>query len=255
MKPLTQQRALYALLTVLCSLIAAGGLTWGAARAQNPTATPQLLIIPTLTATVPLFDSPTPSRTPTINVGIIRIEAKSEANVRTAPSLDSQVLAKIVPGRFYAAQGRFGKWIQIAFDRSVNGVAWVFEDVVNFSGGDPASLPEIDANAIPTPNVATAAAQSTAEFLTGTPGAPETATAARGSATGVFTRVAAPIGTRAPEGALPTFTYPPPLVEATLAPRSAAAFTGGGLPPIVPIVGLFTLAVFGFFISALRRGR
>jgi hypothetical protein len=72
------------------------------------------------------------------------------------------------------------------------------------------------------------------------------------SATGVFTRAADDAG-RQPGVPLPTFTYPPPFVEATLPSRSAAV-SRGGLPPIVPIIGLATLGLAGLFISSLRRG-
>lgn len=225
-----------------------------AVRAQgNPT--PPQLVIPSLTPTVELLPSVTPTRTPTVNVGLIRVEARLEANIRTAPSLDAQILRKVGPGQFFAARGRYGEWIQIQFELSPTGLAWVYREVVTLSGGDFDSLPPIDLDAVPTANLQTAGAQATAEFLTATPGAPQTATALQAQATGVFTLAAAvpePIVSGAP---LPTFTYPPPYAEATLPTRASSVISGGGVPPIMPILALGALGVAGLFISSLRRGR
>jgi hypothetical protein len=224
------------------------------AAAQDATITPLPIVIVSRTPTEVLNPTVTPSRTPTPDFTLIRVEARVEANVRTAPSLDAQILTRIIPGQFFAVTGRYARWLQIRFDRSPTGIAWVFEDVVNISGGDPSTIPEVGFEAVPSPNVETAAAQQTADFITATPGAPESATAIQASATGVFTRAAVAGGIPAPGEPRPTFTYPPPFAEATL-PARAAAVSRGGMPPIVPIVGLAALGLAGLFISSLRRGR
>jgi hypothetical protein len=195
--------------------------------------------------------TPTPSRTPTQDFSLIRVEAPVQGNVRSAPSLDAQILGVIKPGQFFAVTGRYAKWLRIQYQQAPNGIGWVYEDVVKMTGGDPASIPLIDAGAVPSPNVQTAGAQQTANYLTATPGAPETATVMQASATGVFTRAAD--DARQPGVPLPTFTYPPPFVEATLPSRSAAV-SRSGLPPVVPIIGLAILGMAGLFISSLRRG-
>ncbi|MFQ3536417.1 MAG: SH3 domain-containing protein [Aggregatilineales bacterium] len=252
MKPFS--RLIVASVTFIAMLIGLRAPAQHVLRAQgNPTAVP--LVIPTVTPRLELAETATPTRTPTVNMGLIRVEARLEANIRTAPSLDAQILTKALPGQFYAARGRYGEWIQIQFERAPSGLAWVYREVVNLSGGDFESLPPVDLDAVPTPNLQTAAAQQTADFLTATPGAPQTATALQAQATGVFTLAAAapealPIG--AP---LPTFTYPPPYAEATLPTRIASALGGGGIPPIMPILALGALGLGGLFISSLRRGR
>lgn len=221
-------------------------------QAQSPSPTPLELLIRTRTPIPELIDTSTPTRTPTPERITIRAEARESANIRAAPSLDSEVYAKVVPGQFFPVTGRYGKWLQIRYERAPTGLAWVYEDVIALSGGDPALIPEIDPNALPTANVSTAAAQQTAEFLTSTPGAPETATVAQASATGVFTRAAA--GQPTFSGPLPTFTYPPLVAEATLPTRTATG-SRGNLPAIVPILGLGIVGIAGILISALRRGR
>lgn len=241
------------LAAALLTLILAGLPRPNAVRAQGGD-TPLPAFVPSRTPTPILEFSPTPSRTPTVNIGTIRVEARIEANIRSAPNLEAQVLAKVKPGRTYPVRGRYEKWLQIEFNGSPTGLAWVFEEVVKVTGGDRAAIPTIDLNAVPTANLETAAAQQTAEYLTQTPGAPETATALRASATGVFTRVAEQPQDVAPGAPLPTFTYPPPVVEATL-PARVAQVSGGGLPPIVPIAGLGALGLAGLFVGALRRGR
>jgi hypothetical protein len=223
-------------------------------RAQGaPTAVP--LFIPTVTPRLELVETATPTRTPTVNMGLIRVEARLEANIRTAPSLDAQILTKALPGQFYAARGRYGEWIQIQFERAPTGLAWVYREVVNLSGGDFESLPPVDLDAVPTPNLQTAAAQQTADFLTATPGAPQTATALQAQATGVFTLAAAAPEALPPGAPLPTFTYPPPFAEATLPTRTTSVISGGGIPPIMPILALGALGLGGLFISSLRRVR
>lgn len=229
-------------------------LVFDRSAAQDATLTPLSIVVASRTPTEVLFPSITPSRTPTADTTLIRVEAKVEANIRSAPSLDAEILTRIVPGQFFAVTGRYARWLQIRYDRSPSGVAWVFEDVVTISGGDPANIPEIGLEAVPSPNIETAAAQQTADFLTATPGAPETATAVQASATGVFVRPTEQGAPQGPAEILPTFTYPPPFVEATLPARAASAGRGG-LPPIAPIMGLAALGLAGLFISSLRRGR
>jgi hypothetical protein len=225
----------------------------GEAMAQNPTPLP--IIIPTRTATLETLQATStqmPTSTGSASAG--RVEAKISANVRAAPNLDSEILGKITPGQFFAITGRSDKWIQIEYDKAPTGRAWVFEDVVNVTGINLGAIPTIGRGDVPTANVATAAAQQTADILVLTPGAPETATVQKASATGVFTRVAED-STAGPtsDGPKPTFTFPPAHVEATLPPRRSPETSQGGVPPIVPIIVLGGIGVCGLLISTLRR--
>jgi hypothetical protein len=236
---------------VFLSMIALVGV--GEAMAQNPTPLP--IIIPTRTATIEVQQATaTQAATPTGSASAGRVEAKISANVRASPNLESEILGKIAPGQFFAITGRSDKWIQIEYDKSPTGRAWVFEDVVNVSGINLGAIPTIQRGDVPTANIATAAAQQTADILVLTPGAPETATVQQASATGVFTRIAEDT-TAGPtsDGPRPTFTFPPAHVEATLPPRRSPETNQGGVPPIVPIIVLGGIGVFGLLISSLRR--
>lgn len=240
---------------LLFSLVGTGLLLivlprWLAAQAQAPTLTALPISIPSRTPTPLPLSTVTPTRTPTTGVSLLRVEAITEARIRTAPDLNAQILESVKPGKFFNVVGRRAKWIQIVYPAAPSGRAWVYEDVIKYSGGDPKTIPELDAGSVPTANVQTAAVQLTAQFITGTPGAPGTATAIQAVATGVFTAVAA---NTTPSGPLPTFTFPAPMLEPTL-PARASAVPQGGLPPIVPIIGLGVLGVFGLLISVLRRG-
>ena len=254
LRHLWSQWALVLSLTVLTgAMILIGGYEQAAAEG-----TPLPIVIPTRTATVVVQITITPSRTSTSGgPGQGRVEAKDKttgANLRASPDISAEKLGTILPGQFYAIVARYNKWIQIEYDKSPNGLAWVYEDIVNITGIIPAAIPTVVQGALPSPNVATAAAKETANFLTQTPGAPESATALQGSATGVFTRVASD-ATDGPErvGTLPTFTFPPPMAEATLPARGAATTTQSGVPPIVPIMVLAGVGLFGLLIAALRR--
>src|SRR5260221_57437 len=167
---------------------------WHDVIAKNATATGVLIVVPTLTATDVKKVTPTPSLTATDAApGLASIEAKSKdtgANLRAAPSTESEKLGTIFPGQFYGVIGRFGKWLEIQYNKSPTGLAWVYEDIVNVTGLDPAAIATLSPNTVPSPNVATGAAQATLSILTTTPGGPETATALQASATGVFTRTA-----------------------------------------------------------------
>jgi hypothetical protein len=254
MQKINVRLKVWALLGSVIAVLAAGLLLRiEPTAAQDATITALPAIIVSRTPTEITEFTPTPSRTPTQDFTLIRVEAPVQGNVRSSPSLDAQILGVIKPGQFFAVTGRYAKWLRIQYPQSPNGVGWVYEDVVRMTGGDPASIPQIDAGAVPSPNVQTAAAQQTANYLTATPGAPETATVMQASATGVFT-LAVDDTQRQPGVPLPTFTYPPPFVEATLPSRSATA-NRSGLPPIAPIIGLAILGVAGLFISSLRGGR
>ncbi len=247
---------LIGLVVLLVASLVAPLLAAGRVAAQGLTPTPLSIVIPTRTPTAVSIISPTPSRTPTTGITTLRAEARDRqtgANLRSGPGTDTALLGKIFPGQFYAVVGRYGKWLQIQYEKAPGGLAWVYEDIVNLTGGNPTLIPTIDLKSLPTADLSTVAIKLTSDAITATPGAPQTATALQRSATGIFTRVAAnPVGT--PGEPLPTFTYPPPVAEATLPARTSAR-NQGGIPPVVPIIGLAVLGMAGLFIASLRRGR
>ncbi len=184
------------------------------------------------------------------------VEAKDKtvgANIRQSPDPNSEKLGTIFPGHFYPIIGKYGNWYQILYGvPNPDSTGWVYGEIVNVTGPANAIPTAPD---VPTANLSTAAAKNTAAYLTQTPGAPGTATALQLSATGVIVNDPNSSGTAqaTSSGPLPTFTFPPPLVEATLAPHTSTKPNQGGLPPIVPIVGLLVVGLLGLLISGLRR--
>lgn len=235
--------------------------------AQVPTETPAVINLSPVTQSAveqPVGDlsGATATRTPTPE-GIALLEAKEFANVRAEPSTESAQLGTIRVGETYNVIGRYISWIQFEYPSSPNGRGWVYGELVNLSG-NTVNIPDIDPySAVAALDSAASGATATQNIITQTPGGVLTATAIsrQSSAPGAATPTDS--GTRAPE---PTYTYPPGMValaptagiaqstdasgEQTLAPAS----NGNSLPPIVPILLLGGLGLFGLAISALRRG-
>jgi hypothetical protein len=181
----------------------------------------------------------------------------STVNIRRAPRQDEEnVIVTIGKGPFYPVLGRLenGEWVQIQYDPSI--IGWVFGPLMEFRGDLAKDVPTIALSAITTVHPGTVAAVLTRTAIAGTlistSGGFGSATSARSSATGVFLRTAG--GSLEPTlgGIRPTFTYPPPFVEATLAPKTSVN-TQSGIPPIVPIVALAVLGLCGLLVSSLRR--
>ena len=244
----------YIIIAGIGFILLMAGLSQVLAQGDQPTPLP--ISIPTLTpSSTPRTVIKPPTSTPTADVGWV-VEARTQeggANVRQSPSTDALIYKKVFPGQFFAVISRSDKWIQIQFPESDTGYAWVFEDVVKITGPrNPALIPTSKADALNTINPTVAGMTITAQYLTQTPGAPESATALQASATGVFgPSDSSP--TAASGVILPTFTDPPPLVEATLPVRTAAVANQTGMPPIVPIIGLLVIGLVGLLISGLRR--
>jgi hypothetical protein len=256
MRKRTNPDRLYTIAAITLLICLVWGLSGNFAHAQDaPTPVPVQFSTQTPTST-PRQVAATPSITPTAQPGWA-VEARSKdagANIREYPSVDSAILAKVFPGQFFPVLSRYGKWIQIQYEDSSHSYAWVFEDVVKISGVRnaaliPTSLPDV----ISTPNPLVYPVTLTAAFLTQTPGAPESATALQGSATGVFAPPNATSATLSAGSPLPTFTDPPIFVEATLPARASVAASQSGIPPIVPIIALAIVGLMGLAISALRR--
>ncbi|MHB8629408.1 MAG: hypothetical protein ACYDBJ_22785 [Aggregatilineales bacterium] len=247
-----------ALLTIAMLVIGLAMLPRASHAQTAPTPLPIVLPTQPPTPSPTRATPPSPSPVPTLAGSVVAeaIDATVGSNVRQSPdpNLDN-ILGKIFPNKHYQVIGVWAKWYEIQFplpnsDTTVPG--WVYSAVVKVTG-PVNSLPQVDPGSGATLGPAVAA-QSTANHLTATPGAPGSATALQGSATGVRTIAPNTGPDPTPGGPMPTFTYPPPFAEATLAPRGVAAGTSGGVPPIVPIIGLMVVGVLGLLIGVLRRG-
>jgi hypothetical protein len=230
------KRALYLFAAMFCAamILLSSQLAVIAQEGQQPT--PLSLDIPTMTATNISLLTTTPTRTPTTGASLLRVEA-TDANVRAAPNLEAEIYGKITPGNSFAVMGRYVDWYQIQYPNSPSGLGWVFSGVVTITGGDPATLPEISLDAEVTTGAPLVIGDGTLTPSGNTP-LPDMVTASSLGAVG---------------GVLPTFTYPPPFIESTVSFSSGAVQTGG-VPPIVPIVGLLIIGLTGVLISGLRRG-
>jgi len=208
-----------------------------------------------------VFASPTPTATETPEQGV-SLEVKLDlgtADVRGMPDPDGERLDPIASGTRYVVTGRFYRWLQIRYDKSLTGYGWVFEDLVTMTGSD--AIPDVDPYVTPSVTPVGGNIEATRAAVTLTPGAVETLDAqAR--------LIAIPDGLSTEEsenaGVLPTFTKP-----AELAPRDAPlaqqdsvtnAFeetlvraATGQIPPIAPIVVLAGAGLIGMIISLWRR--
>jgi len=230
---------------------------------SEPTAVPVVMPTRAGQATSSAEVSPSPTRAvpqlgaTSTGAGVV-VEVRDKVvpgNVRQAPSTDAEIIGKIKPGNFYPVLSKSGKWLQILFGTPTpETTGWVFDEIVSVTG----DLKSIKENgSAPTANVPTVEAQKTetaaAQSVEGTPGGFASATSARASATGLFIRTqTGAVNEPTLGGPRPTFTMPPPFAEATLSPRSSVA-AAGGLPPIVPILGLAVVGLLGLMISSLRR--
>ena len=148
-------------------------------------------------------------------------------NVRPGPAVTYPQVGILIAGQTAPALGRSpgGDWLQIVYPGVPGNVAWVYAGFVVLQSFQPGGLPVVEPPPTPTPRVtATIDATLAAQFNLGEP------TATR----------------------LPTFTSAPPLPEPTQAPTDGNG--GGGFPPILAILGLLVVGLFGVVISFLRGG-
>lgn len=146
-------------------------------------------------------------------------------NVRLCPDVSCDLVGVLIAGQTAPALGRTaaGLWIQIAYAGVPGNVAWVYAPFVVLQPSQAGELPIVEPPPTPTPRVTatidpTLAAQFNLNQITPT--------------------------------RLPTFTPAPPVVAPTFAPSGATR--PGGFPPILVILGLVVVGVFGLVISVLR---
>ncbi len=147
-----------------------------------------------------------------------------EVNVRACPSVDCELVGVLISGQTAPALGRTpgGDWIQINYVGVPGNTAWVYAPLVRIEGAQ-GFLPVVEPPATPTPRVtATIDPTLAAQFSLGA------ATPTR----------------------LPTFTPAAPVIQPTF--ESPGANGGGGFPPILAILGLLVVGLFGTVISFLR---
>jgi hypothetical protein len=146
-------------------------------------------------------------------------------NVRLCPDVGCDLVGVLIAGQTAPAIGRTaaGLWIQILYAGVPGNVAWVYAPFVVLQPSQAGGLPIVEPPATPTPRVTatidpTLAAQFNLNQVTPT--------------------------------RLPTFTPAPPVLAPTFAPSSTGR--AGGFPPILLILGLVVVGIFGLVISVLR---
>lgn len=146
-------------------------------------------------------------------------------NVRLCPDVSCDLVGVLIAGQTAPAIGRTaaGLWIQILYAGVPGNVAWVYAPFVVLQPSQAGGLPIVEPPPTTTPRVTatidpTLAAQFNLNQVTAT--------------------------------RLPTFTPAPPIVAPTFAPATEAR--AGGFPPILLILGLIVIGVFGLVISVLR---
>jgi hypothetical protein len=167
-------------------------------------------------------DTPFPTVTGT-PVGPI-IFVPNQVNVRTCPSTNCDLVGVLITGQQASAIGRSsgGEWIQIIYPGVPGNVAWVYSAFVVLDSGQ-SLLPIVEPPPTPTPRITptvnpTLAAQFNLDSVSATQ--------------------------------LPTFTPAPPIVQPTFEPDLVG--NGTGFPPILAIIALSVVGLFGLVISLLR---
>ncbi len=172
----------------------------------------------------PMAQQATPAPTVTGTPSGPFILVPDEVNVRLGPGTDYELVGVLIAGQRAPALGRSpgGDWIQIDYVGVPGNVAWVYAPLVRLEGGQ-GFLPVVESPPTPTPRVtATIDPTLAAQFNLGE------ATPTR----------------------LPTFTPAPPIIQPTFGPEAQAQ--GRAFPPILAILGLLVIGLFGVVISFLR---
>ena len=192
--------------------------------ARGPTAHAKGLINESgsVNAQQPTVAVPTVTGTPSGPTAIVYSEPEEQINVRSGPGTEYPKVGVLLNRQQVPAIGTTpsGSWVQIIYQGTQGGVAWVYSPLIRVDG----ALPIVEPPPTPTP-IATPTIDPTlaSQFIVDIP------------------------ATR-----LPTFTAPAPLVIPTYEPVEPNTGTGG-VPMGFVITGLTVLGVFGLIISLLRR--
>ncbi len=146
-------------------------------------------------------------------------------NVRACPDVTCDLLGALIAGQTAPAIGRTpaGLWIEIVYPGVPGNTAWVYAPFVVIQLGPGGTLPVVEPPPTPTPRVTATIDPTLAAQFNLNPVTP----------------------TR-----LPTFTPAPPVLVPTFEP--APSGSASGFPPILLILGLTVVGVFGLVISVLR---
>jgi hypothetical protein len=153
-----------------------------------------------------------------------QILVPDQVNVRLCPSTDCDLVGVLIAGQQASAIGRSpgGEWIQIIYPGVPGNVAWVYSHYVVLQTGQ-SMLPIVEPPPTSTPRITptidpTLAAQFNLGDVISTP--------------------------------LPTYTAAAPVIQPTFEPVLNGNETG--FPPILAILSLTVLGLFGIVISMLR---
>ena len=154
------------------------------------------------------------------------IVVPDQVNVRLGPGTNYDKVGVLIAGQEVPALGRTpgGLWIQIAYPGVPGNIAWVYAPFVVLDTAQQL-LPIIEPPPTPTPRMTpTIDPTLAAQFNLG----------------------------EAPPTRLPTFTPAEPVVQPTFEPEQVEGVRG--IPPILAILGLLVVGLFGMVISFLRGG-
>jgi hypothetical protein len=154
------------------------------------------------------------------------IVVPDEVNVRLGPGTNYDKVGVLIAGQEAPALGRSsgGEWIQIIYPGVHGNVAWVYAPFVVLDSSQQL-LPIIEPPHTPTPRVTpTIDPTLAAQFNLG----------------------------EAPSTRLPTYTPADPVIQPTIEP--VIVESSRGFPPILAILGLLVVGLFGIVVSFLRGG-
>lgn len=221
------------------------------AQIASPTPTGSQIQLPTNTPTQVGGPTVTPSRTP--SVAPVTAQVIEQANLRTLPSIDADVVATLEGGTTLPVVGRWVgyNWLLVAWTEAPGGQAWVHDSVVTIIG-DITTVPAVTPPPQATVEPTLAALNATSTVILQTPGAAETATAAAFIApSGIYTVTP---GSVALAGVMPTFTPPEPYVQPeTLAAPEGSTQSRRGPAPAVLIIALGAMGLLTLIVGLLKR--
>jgi hypothetical protein len=183
-----------------------------------------LTMTPGVLASPSLAQAETPIATVTGTPEGPQIIVPDKVNVRLCPHVDCDLVGVLIAGQQASAIGRSpgGDWIQIIYPGVPGDVAWVYSHNVVLPPGQ-SLLPIVEPPSTPTPKVtATIDPTLAAQFNLGE---------------SMVTR-------------LPTYTAAALVIQPTF--ESVSSSDDVGFPPILAILGLLVLGLFGTVISILR---
>jgi len=154
------------------------------------------------------------------------IVVPDQVNVRLGPGTNYDKVGVLIAGQEVPALGRTpgGLWIQIVYPGVPGNIAWVYAPYVVLDTAQQL-LPIIEPPPTPTPRMTpTIDPTLAAQFNLG----------------------------EAPPTRLPTFTPAEPVVQPTFEPEQVEGVRG--IPPILAILGLLVVGLFGMVVSFLRGG-